>query len=107
MSMMSLCAATSSRVFGLYFSTHGCESRAPSGPRPDADAAVPAADGTAMTPRSGLRAPGTAWWQSLAVTNSIKLAHQCILLMRSIRFKIHAQQSYFTWSQFVGTDCNI
>jgi hypothetical protein len=59
-SMMSLCAATSSRVFGLYFSTHGCESRAPSGPRPGADAAVPAADGTAITPRGVLQARGKA-----------------------------------------------
>lgn len=46
-SMMSLWAATSSSVFGLYFSTHGCESSAPSGPRP---AAVPFADGAAIAP---------------------------------------------------------
>ena len=37
-SMMSLCAATSSSVFGLYFSTHGCESSAAIGPPRDGHA---------------------------------------------------------------------
>ncbi len=92
-SMMSLCAATSSSVFGLYFSTHGCESSPPRGALD-----WPAVPFAAMTPRA-VRSGAQKAPDNLCEAFQVVIMHECALLAcsSSSAFKLRSKFQLARW----------